>query len=205
MPAEWYRSRVAGGAKQNLDAPASRYRRRIADDELDELIAGLPAVALDGPKAVGKTATALQRAATVYRLDDEAVRSIAEAEPSRLMDGKRPVLIDEWQRLPASFDHVRRAVDDGAAAGSFLLTGSASPTEPPTHSGAGRIVQVRMRPMALAERGVDAPTISLGARLEDRRGKDARTPITGHTDFNLERYVREILASGFPGLRGLSG
>jgi hypothetical protein len=192
---------VAGGARQNLDTSASRYRRRIADDELDELIAGLPAVALDGPKAVGKTATALRRAATVYRLDDEAVRSIAEADPSRLLDGERPVLIDEWQRLPASFDRVRRAVDDGAAAGSFLLTGSASPTEPPTHSGAGRIVQVRLRPMALAERGVEAPTISLGALLEE----GYRTPITGHTDVNLGCYVDEILASGFPGLRGLSG
>lgn len=192
---------MAGDARQDLDAPASRYRRRIADDELDELIAGLPAVALDGPKAVGKTATALRRAASVYRLDDEAVRSIAAADPSRLLDGKRPVLIDEWQRLPESFDRVRRAVDDGAAAGSFLLTGSASPSEPPTHSGAGRIVQVRLRPMALAERDVDAPTISLGALLEG----DARTPIAGHTDVDLERYVHEILASGFPGLQGLSG
>jgi hypothetical protein len=48
----------------------SRYRRRIVDDELDVLIAGLPAIALAGPKAVGKTETASQRAATVYRLDD---------------------------------------------------------------------------------------------------------------------------------------
>src|SRR5271154_6409258 len=100
--------------KQNLDAPASRYRRRIVDDELDELIAGLPAIALEGPKAVGKTATALRRAATVYRLDNEAERSIAQADSSRLLEGERPVLIDEWQRLPEAFDRVRRAVDAGA-------------------------------------------------------------------------------------------
>jgi hypothetical protein len=79
-------------------SPRARYIRRIVDDELDELIAGLPAIAIEGPKAVGKTATALQRAATVYRLDDEAERSIAEADPSRLIRGQRPVLIDEWQR-----------------------------------------------------------------------------------------------------------
>jgi uncharacterized protein len=65
---------VVSDAKQNLDAPVGRYRRRIVDDELDELIAGLPAIALEGPKAVGKTATALRRAATVYRLDDELYR-----------------------------------------------------------------------------------------------------------------------------------
>ncbi len=194
---------MVGDAQQDLDAPAS-YRRRIVDDELDELIAGLPAIALEGPKAVGKTATALRRAATVYRLDDEAERSIAQADPSRLLEGERPVLIDEWQRFPESFDRVRRAVDAGAQAGSFLLTGSASPTEPPTHSGAGRIVQVRLRPMTLAERDVDAPTVSLSQLFKGGRGKDGRAPITGRTDVNLERYVHEILTSGFPGLRGLS-
>jgi len=195
---------MVGYANQNLDPPVNRYRRRIIDDELDELIAGLPAIALDGPKAVGKTATAMQRATTVYRLDDEAERSIAQADVSRLLEGERPVLIDEWQRLPESFDRVRRAVDAGAPAGSFLLTGSASPTEPPTHSGAGRIVQVRLRPMTLAERNIDTPTVSLRQLLQGGREKGERVPITGRTDVNLERYVHEILASGFPGLRGLA-
>jgi predicted AAA+ superfamily ATPase len=189
---------VVDDVQGNLDA-ANSYRRRIADDELDELIAGLPAIALEGPKAVGKTATALQRAATIHRLDDEAERSIAQADTSRLLEGEPPVLIDEWQRLPESFDRIRRAVDDGARAGSFLLTGSASPTEPPTHSGAGRIVQVRLRPMTLAERDIGTPTVSLRKLLQGEGG-----PVTGVTDVNLERYVHEILASGFPGLRGLA-
>jgi uncharacterized protein len=176
-----------------------KYTRRIVDDELDQLITGLPAIALEGPKAVGKTATALQRAATVYRLDDEAERSIARADPSRLLQGKPPVLIDEWQRLPESFDRVRRAVDESAPPGSFLLTGSASPTEPPTHSGAGRIVQVRLRPMTLIERGIDTPTVSLGRLLDGEA-----VEIQGRTGVRLENYVSEILASGFPGIRGLS-
>jgi hypothetical protein len=180
-------------------SPRGRYTRRIVDDELDELIAGLPAISLEGPKAVGKTATALQRAATVYRLDDDAERSIAQADLSRLIRGERPVLIDEWQRLPEVFDRVRRAVDESALPGSFLLTGSASPTDPPTHSGAGRIVQVRLRPMTLAERGLDTPTVSFQALLEGERPH-----IEGQTGVDLEDYVKEILASGFPGLRGLS-
>ena len=181
------------------DSSDARYQRRVVDDELDELFAGLPAIALEGPKAVGKTATALRRAATVYRLDDAAERSIVQADPSRLLEGERPVLIDEWQRFPESFDRVRRAVDDGAAPGSFLLTGSASPTDPPTHSGAGRIVRLRLRPMTLVERGVGSPTVSLGQLLEG-----GRAPITGRTDVDLERYVDEILMSGFPEIHGLS-
>ncbi|MGA2165670.1 MAG: DUF4143 domain-containing protein [Solirubrobacteraceae bacterium] len=192
---------MASGDRQgSSDAGDARYQRRIVDDELDELLAGLPAIAIEGPKAVGKTATALRRAATVHRLDDDAERSIAQADSSRLLDGDRPVLIDEWQRVPESFDRVRRAVDDGARPASFLLTGSASPTDPPTHSGAGRIVRVRLRPMTLAERGVGSPTVSLNELLEG-----GRPPLTGRTDVDLERYVDEILASGFPGMRGLTG
>ena len=179
---------------------AGGYRRRVVDDELDELLVGLPAIALEGPKAVGKTAMALRRAKTVYSLDDDAERAIAEADSARLVAGERPVLIDEWQRLPESFDRVRRAVDAGAGPGSFLLTGSASPTDPPTHSGAGRIVRVRLRPMTLAERDVGSPTVSLGRLLAGDR-----PPVGGETDVDLERYVEEILASGFPGVRGLSG
>ncbi len=192
-----------GDVEHNETAPPGGYRRRIVDDELDELIAGLPAIALEGPKAVGKTATALRRAATVHRLDDSAERSVAEIDTSRLVEGKRPILIDEWQRVPESFDRVRRAVDAGAPPGSFLLAGSASPAQSPTHSGAGRIVQVRLRPMALAERGIEAPTVSLGQLLKSGRASGGLAPIAGRTDVNLERYVQEILASGFPGLRGL--
>jgi predicted AAA+ superfamily ATPase len=58
---------------------------------------------------------------------------------------------------------------------------------------------VRLRPMTLAERDVAAPTVSLRQLLQG-----GRAPIAGRTDFNLEHYVQEILASGFPGLRGLS-
>lgn len=175
------------------------YLSRIADREIDELFEELPAVAIEGPRAVGKTATAERRAATVHRLDVDEERSVAEADSSRLVSGDKPILIDEWQRLPASFDRVRRAVDDGAGPASFLLTGSAAPTRPPTHTGAGRIVRVRLRPMTLAERGVGSPTVSLAELLEGRRER-----LLGQTEVDLERYVDEILASGFPGMRELS-
>jgi predicted AAA+ superfamily ATPase len=174
------------------------YRPRIVDGELDELLAGLPAVSIEGPKAVGKTVTAIRRAATAYRLDSAAERSIVEADTSRLVEGERPILIDEWQRLPESFDRVRRAVDDGAGPASFLLTGSATPTDPPTHSGAGRIVRVRLRPMTLVERGVDVPTVSLADLLDGGRDR-----MKGRTKASLEDYVDEILRSGFPGVRDL--
>ena len=175
------------------------YRRRMLDDELDATIDALAAIAIEGPKGVGKTQTALQRAHTIHQLDDPAVFAIAQADPARLLDGARPILLDEWQRLPAVWDLVRRAVDGGAAPGSFLLAGSAVPDPPPTHSGAGRIVSLRMRPMSIAERR-DGETVSLADLLSG-----SRPQLTGRSDLELVDYVDEILASGLPGIRGLTG
>ena len=173
------------------------YERRVVDAELDELMPGLPAVSLDGPKGIGKTATAQVRASTVRRLDDPIEMQLVQAEPARLLEGPEPILIDEWQLLPSSWDLVRRSVDDNPAPGRFLLTGSASPVGAPTHTGAGRVVPIRMRPLSLAERGI-APSVSLSDLL------DGNSPaVGGATDIALGDYVDEILAGGFPGLRGL--
>lgn len=171
------------------------YARRIVDDELDEMLAALPAVAVAGPRGVGKTATALQRATTVFSLDDPAQRSIVEADPALVLAAKPPILIDEWQRVPAVWDVVRRAVDRGSEPGRFMLTGSAGPATPPSHSGAGRIVTLRMRPMTLGERGFATPAVSLAGLLAGHRD-----PVSGETAATLRGYVDCIIASGFPGM-----
>ncbi len=176
------------------------YLLRLVDSELDELLPALPAIAVEGAKGVGKTETALRRAQSVYRFDDPAAAELARADPGRVLQSAPPVLLDEWQRVPALWDSVRRAVDAGAAPASFLLTGSATPTDQPTHSGAARVVTVRMRPLSLAERQIETPTVSLATLLSG-----ARPAIEGTTDVGLVDYIREILGSGFPGLRGLSG
>ena len=172
------------------------YVPRVVDDQLDRLLGGLAAVCVEGPRAVGKTSTALRRARTVHDLDDPETMALVEADPGRLVRGERPVFIDEWQRYPPSWDLVRRAVDRGAGPGSFLLAGSASPQTAPTHSGAGRIVTLRMRPMSLLERGAAKPSVSLARLLAG-----GRPDIDGETDVTLGDYAREIEASGFPGMR----
>jgi predicted AAA+ superfamily ATPase len=176
------------------------YLRRTIDAELDELFTDLPAIALEGPKGVGKTVTALRRAATVHRLDDPAERAVLAASPRRIVAGTPPVLVDEWQRYPESWDLVRRAVDDGVGGGRFLLTGSAAPVVQPTHSGAGRIVTLRMRPLSLAERAITQPSVSLRELLTG-----GRPDVDGLSPLDVVDYAEEIVKSGFPGLRSSSG
>jgi uncharacterized protein len=170
----------------------------VVDGELDELLPGLAAVSLEGPKGVGKTATAARRAATILALDDPAQRELLRADPDRLDRSPAPVLIDEWQREPVVWDAVRRSVDRDPAPGRFLLTGSATPTTAPTHSGAGRIVSLRMRPMSLAERGLAAPTVGLAQLLTGERAA-----VDGSGELSLPDYAEEIVRSGFPGIRDL--
>jgi predicted AAA+ superfamily ATPase len=184
----------------SLPTDLREYRHRVVDRELDAYLPQLPAVALDGPKAVGKTQTARRRAATMFRLDLTPERQIVEADLARAVRAAPPVLFDEWQRLPEVWDAVRRAVDEGAPPGQFLLTGSAAPETPPTHSGAGRIVSLRMRPLSLAERGLGAPTVSLHTLMSG-----ARAPVVGTTPVTLADYASEIVRSGFPGMRALRG
>ena len=135
----------------------------------------------------------------MFALDEAAQRDLSQADPDRLARASRPILLDEWQRFPGVWDMVRRSVDRDPSPGQYLFTGSATPADDaPRHSGAGRIVQVRMRPLSLSERGLTASTVSVRALL----GGD-RTPVDGDSSLTLPDYVDEILASGFPGIRGL--
>jgi len=176
------------------------YNRRIVDDELEQLMPQLAAIAIEGPKAIGKTETALQRAATIHALDEPEQLALAQADPRRLLQGETPILIDEWQYLPETWDLVRRAVDRDRRGGRFLLAGSASLPRRSTHSGAGRIVSIRMRPLTLYERNIGEPAVSISDLLAGTHPE-----ITGATDVRLEDYTREIVVSGFPAIRELEG
>lgn len=176
------------------------YRRRIIDDVLDDLFPHLAAVALEGAKGVGKTATATQRAATVLSMNNPQERTVLAGHLDLVTQVARPLFIDEWQLEPPVWDRVRRAVDDDSTGGQFLLAGSADlPPGVRVHSGAGRIVSLPMRPLAFSERGLVEPTVSLGAML----GGDSAL-IQGSCSLTLPDYVEEILRSGFPGIRDLS-
>lgn len=172
----------------------SRYLSRVVDAELDAL--GAPAVALEGAKAVGKTITALRRAGSSHALDDPRVAQVVAADVDRALSGPSPVLLDEWQRVPEVWDAVRRAVDAGAGPDSFLLTGSVTPAQPDTHTGAGRILRVRMHPLSLQERQLCPATVSLAELLTG-----GRPAVDGASQVGLAEYAEEIVASGLPAVR----
>lgn len=173
------------------------YLHRYLDNELDELIGEIPGIALDGPKGVGKTETASRRSERVLHLDDAAVRQVVAADTERQITARHIVCIDEWQNHPAVWDVVRRLIDKKTDT-TFLLTGSASPVAgATTHSGAGRIISLRMRPLSLAERANTNPQVFIRDLFE------GNATVLGRSGFSLEDYAVAICSTGLPGIYDL--
>ena len=152
------------------------------------------AVLIDGPKAVGKTATATQVARTVFRMEvDRAARAALETYPDQLFASPTPILFDEWQDTPDIWNLVRRAVDDHSEKGLYLLTGSSRPRDNARlHSGAGRIARLRMRPMSLFESGHSTGAVSLAAILDGAEPSGAPTPLP------IPELVERMVIGGWP-------
>lgn len=176
------------------------YMDRLADALVEDALAASAAVVIDGPKGCGKTWTGLRHSASAVMLDrDLDARLAAEVNPSRVLEGPSPRLLDEWQTAPALWNAVRGAADDRPGAGRFILTGSATPADDITrHSGAGRIRRVRMRPMSLWESGHSTGEVSLGDLL-DGVPCDAARP-----DLDFPGVVDAVCVGGWPRLLDLS-
>lgn len=183
---------------------ANEYLPRYIDQELDELLPDARAVAIDGAKGVGKTATASRRADTVLSLDSPETLQLIEADTVRQITSAPTVCLDEWQHYPPVWDAVRRLVDSHSLT-RFLLTGSAGlPPGTDTHSGAGRILSLRMRPLSFAERGIIEPTVRL-ADVFANAGHGEPAPVAGSTELELHDYADAVCSTGFPGVHRLTG
>jgi predicted AAA+ superfamily ATPase len=171
------------------------YQSRVVDAELALRLASTGAVVIEGPKACGKTATARQVAASEVLLDvDGNARRAIAVDPSLVLDGEVPRLIDEWQVEPAIWNHIRRAVDDRGQPGQFILTGSAVPADDITrHTGAGRLTRLRMRPMSLFETGHGTGVVSVKALL------DGTLPRSPEPDLTITDIADLVAAGGWPG------
>ena len=143
------------------------YKSRIADKILEKKLKGKGAVLIQGPKWCGKTTTAEQISKSILYMAKPEDKSqnliLADINPSLLLEGENPRLIDEWQIAPKLWDAIRFEIDHRDEEGQFILTGSSVPAnmDEVTHTGTGRFVWLLMRPMSLYESGESNGTISL--------------------------------------------
>ena len=173
----------------------AEYRSRLIDQLLTRRMAGLPAVMLMGPRACGKTTTALRHARTVVRMDRAGEAAVFKADPDAALRGlAEPVLLDEWQMVPETLGAVKRAVDEDSRPGRFILAGSlhAMLALPGGWPGAGRVANLEMWPLTAAEQK------STGAKplLQRMRDGDDLEPAAGGAD--VRDYIGLAVRGGFP-------
>lgn len=172
----------------------TRYRSRIIEILVARRLRTHGAVAVVGPKAVGKSTTARSFSASEVRLDqDRAALTAARTDPRLVLEGAHPRLIDEYHLAEGMWDAIRGRVDELGRKGLFLLTGSATPeNEPARHTGARRISQVAMGTMTLLERGLSTGHVSIGGLL------DGEPPGTGPHAFTVTDAVHALAVGGWP-------
>ena len=176
------------------------YRPRLTDKTLERKLKGKGAVLIQGPKWCGKTTTAEQMAKSIlYMSKPDEVKSnliAADINPSKLLEGDVPRLIDEWQIAPKLWDAVRFEVDHRKEMGQFILTGSAVPPDDDEifHTGTGRFAWIKMRPMSLFESGESSGEISLKAMFDQPEQILAENKID-----DIDKLAFLICRGGWPG------
>ena len=178
------------------------YKNRIIDAQIEKYLNIFGAICIEGPKWCGKTWTSLSHSKSVIYIGDPngnfQNRRLAELNPSVILKGEAPRLIDEWQEVPSLWDAVRAKVDQDAVKGQFILTGSSTPNRKGVlHSGVGRIITLMMRPMSLYESLDSTGDVSLLALF------DNEINVSSAKETSLEQLIELVIRGGWPGSLGL--
>ena len=173
------------------------YLNRIIDNKVTEYLQLFGAILIEGPKWCGKTWTSLNHAGSATYIMDPAGaysnRTLARINPSLILSGKTPRVIDEWQEVPGIWDAVRFDIDQNPGYGKYILTGSVLPPQDSyRHSGTGRIATLQMRPMTLYESMDSSGMVSLGAVFR----QEPFEPLIANID--LHELIDLTIRGGWP-------
>lgn len=174
----------------------ANYYSRLVEKTIERKLRTSGAVLVSGPKFSGKTTTCSLFAKSKIALIDDDLINMVSADPRFALEGEAPRLIDEWQTVPNLWNLVRKEVDDRSAFSQFILTGSATPSdsEKRHHSGAGRIAEIKMRPMSLFESRDSKGSVSLKSLFDDEN----YSFFDMNDDFSLKDVAFLLCRGGWP-------
>lgn len=179
------------------------YIHRTLEQKIMDISRDYSCLLLIGPRQVGKT-TMLEHlmegsGRQKVTLDDVENRRLAQSDPALFLEMlPAPVLIDEVQYAPQLFSYIKINVDNGAAPGSYWLTGSQAfqLMELAQESLAGRTAIVHMSALSQSELYGDGTTEPLSLKLENlNRRKEHLSSCN-----SMEMFER-IWNGGMPGHR----
>lgn len=172
------------------------YYSRLVEKEIALKLRSCGAVVVSGPKFCGKTTTCMLFQKSFVKLNTKQSIEIARMNPRAVLSGDVPHLIDEWQTVPDIWNQVKDDLDFEYQFGKYILTGSSTPADKTEvyHSGAGRIANVRMRPMSLWESKESKGTVSLSALFTE----EENLPMDLNRDFTIDDVTFLMCRGGWP-------
>lgn len=177
------------------------YIKRDLEKKILSLSQEYSAILITGPRQVGKTTVLRQlmdEARAYVTLDDLDERALARNDPALFLQmHSRPILIDEVQYAPQLFSYIKIEIDNGAAPGSFWLTGSQAfrMMELAQESLAGRAALLHMPSLSQHE------IFGSGDNSEFVIELDAlKTRADTHAVADMQEIYRRIWNGSMPGL-----
>lgn len=146
-----------------------KYYKRLIESKIESKLKSSGAVLVAGPKFCGKTTTCMLYQNSFIKLNTRQTIDLAKMNPKGVLMGDKPRLIDEWQSVPDIWNQVKDSLDFDYAFGKYILTGSSTPADKTQihHSGAGRIVPLKMRTLSLYESEESKGTVSIKELFEN--------------------------------------
>lgn len=174
----------------------SNYLNRYIESSIKRKLRTSGAVLIAGPKFCGKTTTGSLFAKSIYRINTKSIVENTKLNPKLALIGETPHMIDEWQKVPDTWNYVKEDLDIDYVFGKYILTGSSTPADKTEiqHSGAGRIVPLKMYPMSLFESKESKGLVSLSELFKDKK-TDIVDP---NKSFSLEDIAFLICRGGWP-------
>lgn len=172
------------------------YLKRYAEKDIERALNSSGAVVVAGPKFCGKTTTSMRFQHSYTRLNTDNNIKLARLNPEQALVGESPRLIDEWQTVPEIWNCIKEDLDNQYVFGKYILTGSSTPADKSKihHSGAGRIVTVKMRPMSLFESQESKGSVS----LLDLFNSVTLNSFDENKDFTLSEVAFLVCRGGWP-------
>ena len=172
------------------------YYERLIETRIERKLKSSGAVLVAGPKFCGKTTTCMLYQNSYIKLNTKQSIAMARLNPKGVLVGEKPRLIDEWQKAPDIWNHIKDDLDFDYQFGKYILTGSSTPADKTDvhHSGAGRIAPLLMRPMTLWESKESNGKVSLANLFEG--GTDY--PLDMNAEFTLEDVAFLLCRGGWP-------
>jgi predicted AAA+ superfamily ATPase len=167
-----------------------------------------PVILLEGPRSTGKS-TVIRALAAEFKIqaldfDNSVIREDAARDPefyTQPEDNSQsgpPVLIDEYQRVPAILDAIKTRMNISSRPGQFILTGSTRHNALPgsVQALSGRIHRMSIYPFAQSEIEGTAPDL-ISKILADTEGfvQEEKGKASGETRTS---YIKRIVRGGFP-------